>query len=509
MESSNNPNRNPVSNEKGVALVTALILLVIISGLGIFGINTSIVEGWRSSNYLSTKNAHFAADAGVEDGISRLVSGVVSDSGSETSTTWNNGNTYNSTNFSNSFTIGHRLVGNPSVVATTATNNPHYLIRSTGTTGTARKTIEAIIALNLSSNSPFTDALTGCNGVTFSSNASTSSYSSSGQTANGHQGSVRTTNSNANITFSSNADIDGAVKATGAVSLASNTILRNDVQGNNNITMSGNAKISQNAYSGGSISLSNNSLIYGNATAAGSISQSSNADIYGIESPNTPPASPYVPTSPCDPLNVTNLFATANNSGNNNNSELSGAYYSGGAFSIGSNNSTTLGSSSQSKGFYLTGFTMSSNSHVTVYGNVTLYVDGNFSLSSNTYITLASGSTLTVYATGTFTLNSNTSINNSGRPQALAVYSNAQSTSSTDYKVNLDSNSGLRGVVYAPNSAVHIASNADLYGSIRGNFVQMASNAEFHYDEDLSSANFGGGGTPSGYTLLNRREIYN
>ncbi|MBU4350475.1 hypothetical protein KJ599_09165, partial [bacterium] len=91
-------------------------------------------------------------------------------------------------------------------------------------------------------------------------------------------------------------------------------------------------------------------------------------------------------------------------------------------------------------------------------------------------------------------------------PSNLMIYSNAQSASNTDYKLSLNSNSGFRGVVYAPGTAVEINSNADIYGSVRGSFVGMNSNGEFHYDEDLGSS-LTGGGNPNGYSLVYWREI--
>ncbi len=457
---------HPASNDKGMALITALIILIILSALGIFAANSSIVEGWRSYNYRYLKQAFYAADAGIEDGISRLVRGVVSDTGSTTSTTWNTGNTYTSANFTspanpyNSFTIVHRLVGNPGAMP--SSGSTQYLIASTGTSGTAKANIEAVITLNSTSNSPFTGAMTGCDGVTFSSNGSTNSYSFSGQPTNGNNGNVTTTVANANITFSSNSNIHGAVHATGNITLASNTDLyAQNVLADGNITMSGNAIIYDSAFSGGNISLSNNSLVSGNATASGTISLSGNAHIAGIQSPNSPPASPFVPTPTCDPLNVTTLFPTEKTliSGSNNNSGLSSSYYTAGtkAYSIGGNSTSTLGMAGQNTNYYFSSFTMNSNAVITVSGNVTMYINqGNFALNSNSQIIFANTSTkLTIYEdTGSFILNSNTYINNAGDPQNLQIYSNAQNNTippanSSAYMVALNSNSGLNGVVYA------------------------------------------------------------
>ena len=491
------------SNQNGMALLMTLIFVFLLVTFAVALLTMTSNDTKLSALQRDSTKAFYIAEAGIQDAIGRLVNGAISDSGSENDTNWNVNNSYSSTGFNNTFTIKHRLAGNPSAVAMNpTTGKPYYIINSTGTSGTAKKTIEVVVSLIYPS--PFEKALTGCNGVSFNSNGSTSSYSSASNPIDGKKGDIGTTSPDADITLSSNAKIKGNVLAMRHLTMNSNAeVQKNAYAKNGNISMSSNAKIG---------TADTTSPYSYEATAGGNITLGSNAQIYGTPSPNTSP--PPVLPEECDPLNIDNLFTTnaAPIQGSNNNGELHAPYFDGSSYSIGSNNSDTIGVADQSREYYLTGFSTDSNSVVTIQGNVTLYVNGNFSMNSNSKTKLASGAKLTIYVTGNFTLDSNTKINNNTDlgnqriPSNLMIYSNAQSASNTDYKLSLNSNSGFRGVVYAPGTAVEINSNAHIYGSVRGSLVDMNSNGEFHYDEELSKTT-GGSGNPNGYSLVYWREI--
>lgn len=63
---------DPLKNEKGVALVIALIMLVILTLIGIASISSSIFEAKISGNERWGSAAFYAASAGIEVGISRI-----------------------------------------------------------------------------------------------------------------------------------------------------------------------------------------------------------------------------------------------------------------------------------------------------------------------------------------------------------------------------------------------------------------------------------------------------
>ena len=61
-----------LNNEKGVALVIALIMLIILTLIGISSINSSVFETRISGNERVGSSAFYAAEGGVYVGISRI-----------------------------------------------------------------------------------------------------------------------------------------------------------------------------------------------------------------------------------------------------------------------------------------------------------------------------------------------------------------------------------------------------------------------------------------------------
>jgi hypothetical protein len=57
-----------MKNESGIALIVAMVMLLLLTMLGIFALNTSSTELRIAGNYKNTEEAFFAADAGVAYG---------------------------------------------------------------------------------------------------------------------------------------------------------------------------------------------------------------------------------------------------------------------------------------------------------------------------------------------------------------------------------------------------------------------------------------------------------
>ena len=57
-----------VKNERGIALVVALIMLVLLSILGMYALSTSSTELFITGNYRNKQHAFYAATAGIERG---------------------------------------------------------------------------------------------------------------------------------------------------------------------------------------------------------------------------------------------------------------------------------------------------------------------------------------------------------------------------------------------------------------------------------------------------------
>ncbi len=131
-----------------------------------------------------------------------------------------------------------------------------------------------------------------------------------------------------------------------------------------------------------------------------------------------------------------------------------------------------------------TSFALQSNSKVAITADVTLYISGEFSMESNTQLEIAEGVTLTIYLGGTFTQHSHSKINNlSQDPAKLQIYGTENFTSTMTWK----SNSSLYGAIYVPDATVHFDSNADFFGSVVADFVEIDSNSRLHYDLALGN----------------------
>ena len=150
-----------------------------------------------------------------------------------------------------------------------------------------------------------------------------------------------------------------------------------------------------------------------------------------------------------------------------------------GAYSIGHNDEDTI----EESGEY-TSFILQSNSKVTITADVTLYISGEFSMESNTQLEIDNGVTLIIYLGGTFSQRSNSQINNlSQDPTKLQIYGTEYFTPTMTWR----SNSSFYGAVYVPEATVHYDSNADFFGSVVANYVEVDSNAGLHYDLALGS----------------------
>ncbi|MDD8026713.1 MAG: hypothetical protein PHI34_09360 [Acidobacteriota bacterium] len=131
-----------------------------------------------------------------------------------------------------------------------------------------------------------------------------------------------------------------------------------------------------------------------------------------------------------------------------------------------------------------TSFTMANNSKVTISGDVTLYIDGNFLMDANSTLEITPGSTVEIIlGNGTFEQRSNTTINNLTRDaKALAILGTSDFTS-----MIWNANSGFYGVVYAPYANIDYAANGDFFGSLVCNYLSLSSETGIHYDESLAA----------------------
>lgn len=535
-------------DEKGIILIAVLAVIAILALAGTTSVITTTTDIKISSNYKTSVQAFYSAEAGIHDGINRLLNGIISDNDSKTDPNWNGASTYSSNAFNNTFTLKHVVSGGN--VVNDSNGNPLYIITCTGTSSSSKKVLETVFSLTY--DSIFQDSLLGCDGVSASSSIDTDSYNSNNgpytsQTP-GNNGNISTTNSGATITIASSSVIKGDANATGNLTLNSSAQVNGDANATGNITMHSSSKVLGNVNTGGSLTMESSNRIYGNANATGNITMSSSSQIDGsaITVGNISLSSssdilgnataggtvsinsgsyvsgtvtqnytgysgyPGVPTTDCDPIDTSAFFNdnVVPIASSNDNGELSPLYYNifTNSFSIGTSNSYTLGAAGESKKYYFSSLSVTSSSQLTIAGNVTLYVNGNFSFSSSSDLILASGAKLTVYITGAVSVGSSGKINaaNDKKPANFFLWSSANSANNSDYKITLTSSSDVYAAIYAPRAAISITSSVDLYGAVRGKYINIASSGDFHYDEALKNMAVG---NPTSYKIVSWREV--
>lgn len=142
-------------------------------------------------------------------------------------------------------------------------------------------------------------------------------------------------------------------------------------------------------------------------------------------------------------------------------------------------------------------FLMESSATVQVTGPATIVFD-SFTIGSNAeFLVDATNGPVEIYVLGDFVMNSNTLISSDTyTPADITI--NLLSDNILDPgldvdldEVDFDSNAQLYGTVYAPNAAIEINSNFELFGALVGRTVHLDSNARVHFDEALLQANQG------------------
>lgn len=143
-------------------------------------------------------------------------------------------------------------------------------------------------------------------------------------------------------------------------------------------------------------------------------------------------------------------------------------------------------------------FRLMPNSTVTILTDVILYVSGDFRMDSNSNLIITYGSSLTLYLGGTFIQRSESEINNlTMDPTKLLIYG----TDSFNGLMEWRSNASFYGAVYVPRADVQYDSNADFYGSLIGKYIEIFSNARFHYDLALGDVDSEGEGKSWSYSV--------
>ena len=276
-----------MSEERGIAMITALIISMVIVSLGVTSVSIAVHNSEASAYDRRRVTNIAAAEAGINYYFSHLQS-ATSASGMQCSIT-RNMNTQPVTSFTANVTFFN--AAGAEMPCPTSTDPATALIESVGQTNlntTPRRTMQAYVRLTPRPGNPFGNSVVFSNGsINWSANVMI-------QGADAANSNVY---SNGNITLSSSSIIYGSLYAQGTITLNGNAQVRRDAWANGRIQTNSSSSVLGNAVSStSSITVAANSKIHTDATAGTTISARRGA-IAGRITPNSPqgppPARPF------------------------------------------------------------------------------------------------------------------------------------------------------------------------------------------------------------------------
>lgn len=410
----------------GIALATTLVLTVII-GIGAASFGYLVYNQYRSvSRSEAWNDAMPVAESGVEEALTQLYYTGTNSPGNG----WLLGadglyRKTRSVGTNGSYYTVSVLLSNKPVIVSAA-----YVAAPMAKTNFINRTVQVKAA-----KAPArTGGVTARGTITFSGGAYLDSFDSAdpNYSTNGvYTQSKRKDNGQA----TSNANVSGAISLSGGSGIYGDA----STGPKGTITAGGNAKIGDMGWmSGGS-----------NGIEAGHTANDANVDFPPVQAPST--SGIFTPTPGV--LNGTNYTYLL----------TSGKYY------------TPLPIS------------MTSHQVMAVSGDVTLYVDSDFSIVGQAYIYIYPGSTLKLYVSGTFNVAGGGILNGTQDASKLSVYGlNAETT---DWKYA--GNSAFVGTVYAPNANLTFTGTSGASGAFTANNITFNGSAGVHYDENLAGARKG------------------
>ena len=411
-----------IKNEKGIALVTILVLLMLLSLIGSTALFSSNTGKKISANYRYAADALQNADAGIADAARQLLNKTIVGNGE---TGWNQSGS--TTGFTNGFTVSYVTrtdnTGNKTI-AYDSTGKPYYQIDavgySSGANGVERR-IKAVIQLK-------------------------------------HSGS----------TFDSGIFADDwvALKGQGYVDSFDSTAGAWTGEG-----VRRNGHVGTNARGSGVIDLMGQPDIYGNAIvgpggAPTDVTTSGQAEVHGEK---TVASEKKDMTPKQDPGNGIPLT-------------LSGTMtIPGGEYRV-------------------SNIQLSGQNTITINGNVTLYVDGNFKTAGQSKLKINDGASLTLYVNGNIDMAGQGIVNMNQKAEKVIVYG-----TESCQDVKLAGQSVLYAAIYAPKAAATFTGQADIFGSVITKNITVTGQGSIHYDEALRNQG-GGGGAVTGYKMISWKE---
>ena len=119
-----------------------------------------------------------------------------------------------------------------------------------------------------------------------------------------------------------------------------------------------------------------------------------------------------------------------------------------------------------------------SSATLTFSGDVTIYVDGDVSVSGTAKFSLPVGSKVRIIqGSGSFNLSGGGLVNTSQVPSNFSL-------TSSGGNVNFSGDAAFYGTVYAPNAVFSASGNTHYYGAFAASSMNISGGANFHRDED-------------------------
>lgn len=157
----------------------------------------------------------------------------------------------------------------------------------------------------------------------------------------------------------------------------------------------------------------------------------------------------------------------------------------------------TLGLPNQETVYRATSFGISGATNVTIQGNVVIYLEGDFTTSGTSAVTLADGATLTIIQTAGAGAGNEITLNGGALGGANETTMDASAYQFFSLASNFTLNGGgnptvpdLIGSFYAPQATMTMNGSVNIFGSYIAETIQANGAANFHYDESLAVNGF-------------------
>lgn len=136
---------------------------------------------------------------------------------------------------------------------------------------------------------------------------------------------------------------------------------------------------------------------------------------------------------------------------------------------------------------------MESSSQLTITGNTTIYVTGEFKLESSSELIIADGANVKIYSDTGIKFESSALVNNEAKdPSKLGLFlTDTVIDSGSDPEVasiKFESSAQIYAIVQANYADVKMSSSTAVYGAVIADDLKMESSACIHYDTALGSS---------------------